>query len=92
MTVTYEKTGIEEIEEMVRSVLVDTLGILPDRVAIDADLSRDLGLDSLDRIELLVDLERYVSVSPTDEELASIRTVGDAVILVERLAEPPRGI
>lgn len=71
------------IDLLVKNVLVETLGVDPEKVNLDADLERDLGLDSLDRVDLLVALEKHIG-QVSDEELMSIKTVGDAIALVER--------
>jgi acyl carrier protein len=69
---------------LVKNVLVDTLGVDPERIDPDADLEHDLGLDSLDRVDLLVSLETYTGSGLSDEELASVKTVRDAIALVEQ--------
>lgn len=71
------------VEVMVKHVLVDTLGVDPEKVNLDADLEHDLGLDSLDRVDLLVSLETHTG-PVTDDELLSIKTVRDAIALVEQ--------
>jgi acyl carrier protein len=71
------------IELLVKNVLVETLGVDSEKVNLDADLERDLGLDSLDRVDLLVSLEKHTG-PVSDEELMSIKTVRDANALVER--------
>ena len=71
------------IDLLVRNVLVETLGVDPEKVNLDADLERDLGLDSLDRVDLLVALEKHTG-QVSEEELMAIKTVGDAIGLVER--------
>jgi acyl carrier protein len=72
------------IEILVKNVLVDSLGVDAEKVHLDADLERDLGLDSLDRVDLLVELETHTGSGLSDEELLAIKTVRDAVLLVEQ--------
>jgi acyl carrier protein len=73
------------IDEIVTNVLVETLSLPADEVVPTADLKEDLGLDSLDLLELLSAIEGAVGASVDDAEIRSIRTVGDAIALVERL-------
>jgi acyl carrier protein len=74
------------IDLLVRDVLVETLGVDAEKVDLDADLEHDLGLDSLDRVDLLTALEEHTG-PVSEEELVSIKTVGDAVALVtQRMA------
>jgi acyl carrier protein len=75
------------IDEIVINVLVETLSLPAEEVVPAADLREDLGLDSLDLLELLSAIEGEVGASVDDAEMRSIRTVGDAIALVERLRD-----
>jgi acyl carrier protein len=75
-----------QIQDLVTDVLVETLGLDPADIVPDADLQHDLGLDSLDRLELITGVEGRVGVTVPDSELASIRTVADATAMLERHA------
>jgi acyl carrier protein len=77
-----------EVAEVVTNVLVDTLNLPATDVVPDANLKEDLGLDSLDLLELLAAIEAHVGEPVDDADIASIRTVGDAVTLIERLQNP----
>jgi acyl carrier protein len=59
-------------------------GIAEDRIAMDADLSRDLDLDSLDTMELTLGIEERFGIEIPDEDLENLHTVEDAVVLVEQ--------
>jgi acyl carrier protein len=72
------------VELLVKNVLVENLGVDPERIRPDADLEHDLGLDSLDRVDLLVSLESHTGSGLSDEELGSVKTVRDAIALVEQ--------
>ena len=63
-------------EEM-KKIVVDTLNCDEDKVTMEASLTEDLEADSLDAVELNMALEDACGVSIPDEELASLKTVGD---------------
>ena len=65
-------------EEM-KKIVVDTLNCDEDKVTMEASLTEDLEADSLDAVELNMALEDACGVSIPDEELAKLKTVGDAV-------------
>lgn len=77
-----------EIESNLADLLVDELGIERDKIAEDATFEEDLEVDSLGVVELLMALEDNFGVKIPDEEAEQIRTVGEAVDMVEnKLAE-----
>ena len=59
-------------------------GIESDKVTFEADLQDDLGLDSLDTVEMTVGLEERFGIEIPDEELDGVTLVGDAVDLIEK--------
>ena len=65
-------------EEM-KKIVVDTLSCDEDKVTMEASLTEDLEADSLDAVELNMALEEACGVSIPDEELATLKTVGDIV-------------
>ena len=77
-------------KELVTGVLVDVLGIAPEIITPQADMRQDLGLDSLDGLELVVVMQDELGVDLTDDEIDSLRTVADAVELVERYLDKGR--
>lgn len=77
----------EEIVKQVKAIIVDKLGVEESEVTEAANFTNDLGADSLDTVELLMELERVFGIKIPDEETASIATVADAVAKVsEKLA------
>lgn len=74
----------EEIEKKVKAIIVDKLCVEPSEVTETANFTNDLGADSLDTVELLMEFEKVFGISIPDEETASIATVKDAV---EKVAE-----
>lgn len=69
--------------EQVKEVLISTTNIDEGLVTLDASLKDDLGIDSLDSVEIVLELESRFDIKISDEELASIKTVGDIVKILE---------
>jgi acyl carrier protein len=73
----------QEIFEAMKEHLVGR-GIESDKVTFEADLQDDLGLDSLDTVEMTVGLEERFGIEIPDEELEGVKLVSDAVDLIEK--------
>ncbi|MGO5023388.1 acyl carrier protein [Lawsonibacter sp. LCP25S3_G6] len=69
--------------EKVREIIVDTLSCEMDEVTMEADLTEDLGADSLDAVELNIALEEQLGLSIADEDRPNLKTVGDIVRYLE---------
>lgn len=69
----------EEIVKKVKAIIVDKLGVEPTEVTETANFTNDLGADSLDTVELLMEFEKVFGIKIPDEETAGIVTVKDAV-------------
>lgn len=67
-----------EIEQKVKDIIVDKLGIDPSLVTGTANFTNDLGADSLDTVELLMEFEKVFGIRIPDEETQKISTVKDA--------------
>jgi acyl carrier protein len=78
-------TTFPDLEARVKQILTQRLGIPPEEIRLDATLIEDLGMDSLDAVELAIAAERQFNVALSDEQVAKLRTVADIVALVERL-------
>ena len=70
---------MRSVEEKVKQIVVDQLGVEPSEVSPSSSFVDDLGADSLDRVELVMALEEAFSVEITDEQAEKIATVQDAV-------------
>lgn len=69
---------MSSIEERVKKIVVEQLGVKEDEVTSEASFVDDLGADSLDTVELVMELEDEFELSIPDEEAEKIQTVGQA--------------
>ena len=73
----------EEIVNQVKAIIVDKLGAEESEVTESANFTNDLGADSLDTVELIMEFERGFDIKIPDEDGGQISTVGDAIAYVE---------
>ena len=73
----------QSIEEKVRKIIVERLGVDESEVTLEASFTNDLGADSLDTVELIMELEKEFNISIPDEQAEQIQTVGDAVTYLD---------
>lgn len=66
-----------------RDFLFKELGVRRELVTLDADLINHLGADSLDQLRIVMELEEQLEITIPDEEASEIRTVGDAVAIIQ---------
>ncbi len=69
----------KDIDAKVKAIIVDKLGVDESEVNNDANFTNDLGADSLDTVELIMEFEKEFDISIPDEDAENIATVGDAV-------------
>ncbi len=74
------------VEEKVRDIIVDQLGVNAEQVVLGARFIEDLGADSLDTVELVMAFEEEFSIEVPDEEAEKLQSVGDVVKYVEEHA------
>ena len=74
---------MSEIANRVKSIITDKLGVEESQVTPEASFTNDLGADSLDTVELIMELEKEFDLSIPDEEAEKIVTVGDAIAFIE---------
>ena len=69
----------ESIDARVREIIINELGVEPEKVTDDASFVEDLGAESLDTVELVMAFEEEFGLDIPDEDAEKMRTVGDAV-------------
>jgi acyl carrier protein len=74
---------MSNISEKVKQIIVDKLGVDDSEVSNEASFTNDLGADSLDTVELIMEFEKEFDISIPDEQAENIQTVGDAVKYLE---------
>lgn len=72
-----------DIAEKVTKIIVDKLGVDESEVNADANFTNDLGADSLDTVELIMEFEKRFDISIPDEQAENIQTVGQAIEYLE---------
>jgi acyl carrier protein len=70
------------IEERVKEIIVDQLGVSADQVTLEAKFVEDLGADSLDTVELVMALEEEFDVEVPDDEAEKLQAVNDVVTFI----------
>lgn len=74
---------MSDVHSKVVSIIVDKLGVEESEVTNEASFTNDLGADSLDTVELIMEFEKEFNLSIPDEEAEKIETVGDAISYIE---------
>lgn len=75
---------MSQVEERVKAIIVEKLGVKDSAVTPEASFTTDLGADSLDTVELIMELEKEFDVQISDEDAQKIGTVGDAIAHIEK--------
>jgi acyl carrier protein len=75
---------MSDIATRVKAIIVDKLGVDENEVTPEASFTNDLGADSLDTVELIMEFEKEFNLSIPDEEAEKIGTVGDAINYIEK--------
>jgi acyl carrier protein len=73
-----------DVAAKVKAIIVDKLGVDESEVVPNATFTNDLGADSLDTVELIMEFEKEFGVSIPDEDTEKIATVGDAISYIEK--------
>jgi len=74
---------MSDVHSKVVSIIVDKLGVEESEVTKEASFTNDLGADSLDTVELIMEFEKEFNLSIPDEEAEKIETVGNAISYIE---------
>lgn len=78
-----KQKNMASILERVRGIIVDKLGVEAKEVTPEASFANDLGADSLDTVELIMELEKEFNITIPDQEAQKISTVGDVIKYLE---------
>lgn len=76
-----------EILNEIVPIIAEKLGVDPSEVTMEASFTNDLGADSLDTVELMMEFEKAFNLSIPDDQQEGITTVGDVVRLIDKLRE-----
>jgi len=74
---------MSDVSEKVKAIIVDKLGVDESEVTNEANFTNDLGADSLDTVELIMEFEKEFDIQIPDDKAEAIATVGDAVSFIE---------
>ncbi len=78
---------MSDIHSRVVSIIVDKLGVEESEVTAEASFTNDLGADSLDTVELIMEFEKEFNIAIPDDQAENIQTVGNAVSYIEENAK-----
>ena len=78
---------MSDIASRVKAIIVDKLGVDESEVTPEASFTNDLGADSLDTVELIMEFEKEFNISIPDDKAEAISTVGDAINFLEENAK-----
>jgi acyl carrier protein len=74
---------MSDVKSRVISIIVDKLGVAEDEVTVEASFTNDLGADSLDTVELIMEFEKEFNIAIPDDQAEKIQTVGNAIEYIE---------
>jgi acyl carrier protein len=78
---------MSDIATRVKEIIVDKLGVDESEVTTEASFTNDLGADSLDTVELIMEFEKEFNIGIPDDQAETIGTVGDAIKYIEENAK-----
>jgi acyl carrier protein len=78
---------MSDIAQKVKSIIIDKLGVEESEVTPEASFTNDLGADSLDTVELIMQFEKEFNISIPDDQAENIATVGHAIAYLEKHAK-----
>ena len=76
---------MSQIADRVKEIIVDKLAVDENEVTPEASFTTDLGADSLDTVELIMELEKEFEISIPEDDAQKIQTVGDAISYIENV-------
>jgi acyl carrier protein len=82
-----KEINMSDTKSKVIDIIVDKLGVDPSEVTPEANFTNDLGADSLDTVELIMEFEKEFNISIPDDQAENIQTVGEAISYIEEHAQ-----
>lgn len=82
-----KKRNMSDIAAKVKEIIVEKLGVEESEVTLEASFTNDLGADSLDTVELIMEFEKEFNISIPDDQAENIQTVGEAISYIEEHAQ-----
>lgn len=83
MRVNFKTNNMAEIIDEVKGIIAEKLSIDKEEITLDKSFTNDLGADSLDTVELIMEFEKKFDISIPDEASEKIHTVADAIAYIE---------
>lgn len=77
---------MSEVADKVKKIIVEKLGVDENEVTPTAEITKDLGADSLDTVELIMEFEKEFDITIPEDQAEKISTVGDAIAYIEAQA------
>ncbi len=77
------KPAMQDVQKRVNAILIDKLGIPESEITPDASFVRDLGIDSLDYAELVMEFEQTFDIKIPDDDAEKMQTIGQAVSYIQ---------
>ncbi|NOS92255.1 MAG: acyl carrier protein [Cyclobacteriaceae bacterium] len=74
---------MQDVEKKVTSILIEKLGVPDSQITPDASFVKDLGIDSLDYAELVMEFEQNFDIKIPDDDAEKMQTIGEAVIYIQ---------
>ncbi|TAE85503.1 MAG: acyl carrier protein [Bacteroidetes bacterium] len=78
---------MSEVAQKVKHIIMEKLGVEESEITPEANFTNDLGADSLDTVELIMEFEKEFNIAIPDEQAEKIGTVGDAIAYIEANAK-----
>jgi acyl carrier protein len=79
-----ERTNMAAVNPKIKEIIVEQLGVDPEKVKLEASFIDDLGADSLDIVELVMAMEEEFDIEIPDEDAEKLRSVSDVVTYLEK--------
>lgn len=74
---------MQDVQKKITSILIEKLGIPESEITADASFVKDLGIDSLDYAELVMEFEQVFDIKIPDDDAEKMQTIGDAVSYIK---------